>query len=402
MCSASTASGRAPPPGLVARARPLDRLERQQDAAFGVDVEVGVGRRRQLAGLGQPALFGGPVALADGDGADDQRHDEGGGDRHQLRPQPAHAADLAPALGVALGPAGVEERRLGRRQAPAPPLGHPERRLQAHAPVEAAGVAVERVPAGGRLAQVGRGRRCPRGPPPASRAAGATRAAAPRAPPPRSAARLSGWRSRVSSRAWPTARRRRRRTSPALVVAPGRPPRVRRRARRRVGSPRADDHQLLEHAPYAGAGVGRERLVQLLGPRGDGPVDAAELPVGGEGEGAAVAAVGQLRQSVNCSEGRPAGSWSDGPDQLGDQRGLDRGADPRRRARRWPPPARRPSWRRRARWHRPPRCRSARRAAAGRRSRRAASPPPAAGCRAPPGADQRRRGTPAARHRSPG
>jgi hypothetical protein len=50
----------------VVAAALLDRLEREQDAALGVDVQVGVGHRHQLASARHPLPPGLPP-LADGD-----------------------------------------------------------------------------------------------------------------------------------------------------------------------------------------------------------------------------------------------------------------------------------------------------------------------------------------------
>ena len=58
----------------------------------------------------------------------------------------------------------------------------------------------------------------------------------------------------------------------------------------------ADDDEPLEHLPDRGPLVVVERGVEQLGPRGDRPVDPAELPVGGQCEPLVGAAFGQLVQ----------------------------------------------------------------------------------------------------------
>jgi hypothetical protein len=61
----------------------LDGFEGEERAALGVDVEVGVGGRGELAGLGQAPLVGGAVALADCDDPGDEGGDECERDRDE-------------------------------------------------------------------------------------------------------------------------------------------------------------------------------------------------------------------------------------------------------------------------------------------------------------------------------
>ena len=95
--------------GAVVGPGTLDGFEGEEHAALGVDVEVGVGGRGELAGLGQAPLVGGAVALTDCDDPGDEGDDEGERHPDEQGAEAAHPARLAAALGVAPGPAGVEE-----------------------------------------------------------------------------------------------------------------------------------------------------------------------------------------------------------------------------------------------------------------------------------------------------
>ena len=69
--------------GTSIRATLLDRGEGEQDAALRVDVEVGVGRGRQLPCRRDAAFPCRLVPLADGDGADDEGDEECERDRRE-------------------------------------------------------------------------------------------------------------------------------------------------------------------------------------------------------------------------------------------------------------------------------------------------------------------------------
>ena len=83
----------------------------------------------------------------------------------------------------------------------------------------------------------------------------------------------------------------------------------------------ADHHQVLEQAAHRDAVVVVERLVQMLGPTRDRAADAAQLPVGGDGDHV-VASLGQLPEHE--LERRQRGLLvGDSGHQLGDERALD-------------------------------------------------------------------------------
>ena len=111
--SASSASGSTESPSATGA---LDGRERQQDAAFGIVLHVGVGGGGQLAGVAT-ALAVAPLALADGHEAHDDRRRPGRSRSRRAGPGGAgwrawwRARSRPPPLGVGQGLARVEEGR---------------------------------------------------------------------------------------------------------------------------------------------------------------------------------------------------------------------------------------------------------------------------------------------------
>ena len=301
-CSACYGLGEHRP---VAGPRLVDRRQRQQHAALGIVGDVGVGRGGELAGgrhpafrLGFAAFPPGLAALVEGDEAADEGDDEGDGDGGELDAEPAVGPRLAcdplgllALLAVALVPAGVEELSLRFGQLAGPSLAT-SRATSRRAPRYSAPGSR---PSSTQLAAASR--RCPstmiasRSSAIQSRSRGHSRSNASWASS-TVGTRVWGWRSRVSSRAW--AHRSiggvdgRVGDEAGQLGTRGAPPR-----RLALG---ADDDEPLEHLPHRGALIVVERGVEQLGPRGDRPVDSAELPVGGQCETLVGAAFGQLVQ----------------------------------------------------------------------------------------------------------
>ena len=88
----------------------------------------------------------------------------------------------------------------------------------------------------------------------------------------------------------------------------------------------AEDDEPLEHPAYGDPLLGIERAVEPLGPGGDGAGKTAQLAVGRQLEPLRGAALGQLVQR-ELQGGQSGWLIAHGPDQLGDQRALDRPAD---------------------------------------------------------------------------
>ena len=88
----------------------------------------------------------------------------------------------------------------------------------------------------------------------------------------------------------------------------------------------ADDDEALEHPPHRRPLVVVERGVEQLGARGDGAVDATQLPVGANVSRLSGAPLGQLVQRELQRRQRRR-LVDDGVDELGDERPLDPPAD---------------------------------------------------------------------------
>ena len=312
--------------GTVPGSGPVDRGQSEQDAAFGVDVEVGVGGGDELPGGGDAPLFGGdapllggPVPLADGHDAHDHGDDESDTEGRELGPEPpvrsggaVELVGLAFPLPVAFGPAGAEEGSLEGVEVGGRPVAPFDRLVQPDAAVELAVGPAHGVP------RLGGGAEVPPGPLPFDVVV------QPAAQPgPGAGECLVG------------------QLHHALVA--GHQPRgdelfddlfaLRVGGHEPAGDPGAHRlalgrgrHQAQQEVTEDGALLGRGALVELFGGLGDGAADAARGPVAGDREGAALAALPGLAQGVREQRKRTRFTFHV-PHQQVDQTGFE--AQPR-------------------------------------------------------------------------
>jgi hypothetical protein len=241
--------------------------------------------------VGDAPLLGGPVPLADGHDADDQRDDQRDPEGRELGPEPAvgpggalELVGLALALAVALGPAGAEERPLEGVEVGRRPVAPVDRLVQPDAAVELALRSAHGIP------RLGGGAEVPPGPLPLDVVVQPVAQ-----PGPGAGEGLVGQLDHVLVAGHQPGGDELFDDLLADGVG-GHDP---------AGDPGADRfavgagrHQAQQEVAQHGALLGRRALVELFGGLGDRPADAAGGLVAGDGQRAAFAAPPGLAQGV--------------------------------------------------------------------------------------------------------